>query len=196
MIKTFTQNLKFNLLAQASIKNSRQGNILIESIVSISLILIGLLGVFGLITHSVRQNKDVNLRTTASYLAAEGIEVMKNIVDTDVVSKEVPWNATVGSNTFETYEIQYDSDNNPEFSPIPLGGASSSTPLVIDNETGLYGYSNGGDETQTPFFRTVSISVPETNPDEMHVVSEVLWQERSGSRTVRLETIFMNWRND
>lgn len=185
MFKRPNQNLK-----------SRDGNILIESIVSVSLILIGLLGVFSLVVNSVRLNKDAGLRTTASYLAAEGIEVMKNIVDADVVSIEAPWNGTIGGSSFETYEVEYDSDNSLEFLPIALGGASSTTPLVFDNDTGTYRYPAGGDEVTTPFTRTIYITVPDTNPDEMQVASEVSWQERGGMRTVRLETIFANWRND
>lgn len=190
MTKTFIRNSKF------IIHNSREGNILIESIVSVSLILIGLLGVFGLVVHSVRLNKDAGLRTTASYLAAEGIEVMKNIVDTDVVSTESPWNATIGEDSFESYEVAYDSDNSLEFAPVVLGGASSTTPLVFDNNAGTYGYPAGGDESVTPFTRTVYVTVPEENPDEMQIASEVSWQERGGMRTVRLETVFTNWRND
>ncbi len=179
-----------------SIFRGRKGNILIESIVSVSLILIGLLGVFGLITSSVRQNKDVNLRAAAAYLAAEGIEVMKNIVDTDVVSTSSPWIATVGEEPFETYEVEYDTDNSPELAPILLpNGASSTRALVLDNDTGLYRYPViGGSETPTLFKRTVAVA--SESPDELRITSVVEWTERGERRSVTLQTIFTNWRTD
>lgn len=189
--------IKKPLKTQSLKLKARDGNILIESIVSVSLILIGLLGVFNLITSSVRQNKDVNLRAAASYLAVEGIEVMKNIVDTDVVSAELPWTNTVGGSS---YEVEYDSDNNPESAPVDLGeGSTSTTRLVIDNNTGLYRYSipgNEGNETTTPFTRTVTVSINEENSDELIVTSVVGWLERGEYRQVNLQTIFANWRTD
>ncbi len=174
---------------------SRGGNILIESIVSVSLILIGLLGVFGLISQSIRQNKEVSLRATASYLAAEGIEVMKNIVDTDVEDEEVPWNATVGNSAFETYEVEYDTDRTtlPE---LNLGGASSTRTLVIGDDTRLFRYPRLGDGSPTPFTRTVTVLTDEGNPDEMRIVSTVEWTERGERKKVWLETVFTNWRSD
>lgn len=173
---------------------NRNGNILIESIVAVSLILIGLLGVLGLITSSVRQNKDVNLRAAGAYLASEGIEVMKNIVDTDVANPEVPWINTVGGESFQTYELEYDSDNSSELAPIPLGGLASERFLFLDKDTGLYTYSDFGNVTQTPFKRTVSVF--SESPDEMIITSVVAWMERGEGREVRLETVFTNWRSD
>ena len=175
-------------------KNSKEGSILIESVVSVSLILIGLLGVFGLISKSIRDNKNVYLKTSATYLASEGIEVMKNIIDTDVVFDSVPWNETIGNAEYETFEVAYDFDKT---TLVSLGTSSSTRKLVIDGDSGFFSYSALGEEIATPFTRTISVYTDGSGePEEMKIVSVVEWNQDGVNKKVNLETIFTNWRND
>jgi type II secretory pathway pseudopilin PulG len=167
---------------------SRKGNILIESIVSISLILIGLLGIFSLISTSIRQNKEAYLKTEGTYLAAEGLEIAKNIVDTDTVDPGFAWSDTLGTFDYGTYEVAYDSNRT---TLVALGGATSTRFLDRNEETGLIGYSGGA---PTPFTRTLIVSKDEASPDELQVSSVVEWQERGKPKRVTLDTIFTNWR--
>jgi hypothetical protein len=170
---------------------SQEGNILIESIVSISLILIGLLGIFSLVSSSLRQNKNSYLKTDAAYLAAEGIEIVRNIIDTDIVADGIAWNETIGGAEFETFEVDYASDRG---TLVSLGGTNSTRPLVRGTETGLFGYNEEGD--QTPFFRTVMVSRDEASPDEIKISSIVEWDERGRTRLVNVSTVLTNWRSE
>lgn len=173
--------------------SNQEGNILIESIVSISLILIGLLGIFSLLSSSMRDNKNAYLKTTASYLAAEGIEVVKNIVDTDVATPDTPWGTILEGEATMTFEVAYDAD---KATMIRING-SSTRPLVIDTSTNLFRYgTNGENEDITPFFRTVTLKQEETNPNELLVSSVVEWTDRGAPKKVFLETIFANWRSN
>lgn len=170
---------------------SREGNILIESIVSISLILIGLLGIFSLISSSLRQNKTSYLKTSAAYLAAEGIEVTRSIIDTDVVADGIAWNETIGGTDFETFEVDYASDRG---TLVSLGGTNSTRPVVRGTETGFFGYIEEGEPT--PFFRTVMVSRDEASPDELKISSVVEWNERGRTRLVNISTVLTNWRSE
>lgn len=170
---------------------SQKGNILIESIVSISLILIGLLGIFSLISSSIRQNKETYLKTDAAYLAAEGIEVVKNIIDTDVVAEGITWNETIGETDYETFEVDYTSNRS---TIVSLGGVSSTLPIVKGAVSGFLGYNEEGEAT--PFFRTITVSRDETSPDEIRVLSTVEWNERGKTRAVEVATILTNWRSE
>ncbi len=64
-----------------------KGSILIESIVGISLVTVGILGIITLLTHSSRLYNSAVNNLKATYLGAEGIEVVKNIMDTRYVNK-------------------------------------------------------------------------------------------------------------
>lgn len=172
---------------------SREGNILIESIVSISLVLIGLLGIFSLLSSSIRQNKNAHLKTAAAYLAAEGLEISKNIVDTDVADPEVPWDNTFGNLDFETFEVQYDTTRE---TIIPLGGATSSEKLSVNSESGLFSYNTEENETPSPFSRTIVVNRNESEPDELVIQSVVEWTERGAEKRVTLETVFSAWRGE
>ena len=59
----------------------RKGNLLIESIVAISVIVISFLGILSLLSRSLGINKDVSYKFIATYLAAEGIEITKSLID-------------------------------------------------------------------------------------------------------------------
>ena len=64
------------------------GNLMIESIVAITLIVIGILGIMSLLAKSANLSHYVSHSFEATYLAAEGIEMVKNTLDTDVARKE------------------------------------------------------------------------------------------------------------
>lgn len=181
-------------------KNQR-GNILIESIVSISLILVGLLAVLGLVTSSIRETKNISLKETATYLAAEGIEVTKNLIDTDVASQYRSWNNILTSTgrTTNSLSLQYDSifdtNSNIYTDVIFLGGVESSQKLTRNESTGFYHYDTSALDVQTLFSRTVYISRGATD-DELIVRSVVKWTDQGIVQKVTLEDIFTNWRSD
>lgn len=157
---------------------------MVESIIAVSLIVIGLLGVLGLIIKSTRTNKDVYNRLAASYLAAEGIEVIKNIIDTDVATPLVQWNKTIGTGS---YQVQYDSTKD---SITKLYGANSTAPLMLDEGTGLFSYG-GGEETL--FKRTIHT---EDTGVSINVRSIVEWEIDGKKQVINFEDVFWQWRDD
>ncbi|OGG39633.1 hypothetical protein A2116_00660 [Candidatus Jorgensenbacteria bacterium GWA1_49_17] len=162
----------------------RQGNLLIESIVSISVVLIGFLGVFGLLSRSLSINKDIGQKFVATYLAAEGIEVVKSLIDTSFVG-ELAWNDCCGEGV---WEAAYDSTT---LVPAPV----QPTPLLFDETDGSYNYESG---SQSPFVRTIEISEFDRNEDgqsdEIKVNSKVSWSRRGEVLEINLEDHFFDWR--
>ncbi|HXF44000.1 MAG TPA: hypothetical protein VNK70_00830 [Candidatus Paceibacterota bacterium] len=165
---------------ERGIKN-RKGNLLIESIVALSIATIGIVGILGLLSQSVGLNKEVSQKFVATYLAAEGIEVVKSLIDKNVADAN-PWNEGIAGGD---YELSFDGT-----ALVPFSG----TPLKFDSDTGVYGY---GDGVATPFKRKVSITeidLDEGGTDELKVVSSVTWTGRSGEESVVLEDHFFDWR--
>lgn len=160
---------------------------MVELMVTASLIMIGLIGIFSLLIHSTSMNKDVVHRFEATYLAAEGIEIMKNIIDTDVAIPDgVFFNSTLVSG--QNYEVQYNT-NRENLKDREIFG-SSTTPLQLDlgGATGLYNYGVG---METLYTRTI---VVEGGQDIMTIKSEVAWKVNGERNVVNLEEIFQNWR--
>lgn len=73
-----------------------EGSLLIESMVGISLVIVGLMGIIGLVIRSFQLNDTVVNRFIAANLAGEGIEVVKNIIDTRIAQK-IPWGEIVST---------------------------------------------------------------------------------------------------
>ena len=95
---------------------NNKGQVLLESVVAITVSVFGLLGMFSLLARSVSLSKTITDRYIASHLAAEGIEVIKNMIDTNVLSA-MPWNRGLSPGA---YEVDYGdtslhADNNRQF---------------------------------------------------------------------------------
>jgi len=153
-----------------------EGQLLIESGVAISILVIGLLGIFGLLSRSLSLNNVVSSQYIASNLAAEGIEVVKNLIDANIIQRS-PWNQGFSTGS---YELSYDSlalDSNQ--SRFILFGSANNT----------YNYQTG---QPTPYKRVIEIT--NIGSDEIKVNSIVTWQIRGGSYSVNLEDRFFNWR--
>jgi len=159
------------------IREHSRGQLLIESGISISILVVGLLGIFSLLSRSLSLNNVITSQYIASNLASEGIEVVKNLIDNNVLQKK-PWNLSIPTGS---YEAAFDSlaldQNENRF-------------LQFNPSTGIYSYGIG---QPTPYKRDIEIT--DVGPDEIKVNSTVSWQIRGGSYSVNLEDHFFNWRN-
>jgi hypothetical protein len=171
------------------IKN-REGNLLIESMVAISVVLVGFLGVLGLLSRSLGINRDVSQKFIATYLAAEGSEVVKSLIDKDFVDGRA-FNETVSEGS---HEVSYDSAGLTTLSSNT--GVRSEDFLLLNPDNGVYGYVAGN---QTVFKRTIFVEEidyhdPPNGTDELKINSIVEWSSRGESREINLEDHFFNWR--
>ncbi len=175
-ISKMNNGLIKSLNSKSYILNSNRGQLLIESGVAISILVVGLLGIFGLLSHSLSLNNVVSSQYIASNLASEGIEVVKNLIDGNIVQFK-PWNEGINTGS---YEVAFDSlilnPNQDRF-------------LLFDATGNIYNYQIG---QETPYKRTIQIT--NIGPDEIKVNSVVNWQIRGGSYSVNLEDHFFNWR--
>ncbi len=156
------------------------GQVLIESIVAISIGIVGLLGFLHLLTQAVTINKNVGQQFVATYLAAEGIEVVKGLIDANYVNERA-WND--GFSSDGSYEIQYDDT---------ALRSTTGNKLYYHPLTGIYDYSSTG-ALQTQFQRTVRYENLRSG-QELKIVSVVEWATRDDIEEVKLESHFFDWR--
>src|ERR1051325_3403499 len=77
--------LNFSVSRFALKKNwqNEDGSLIIESLIALSIALIGLVGVLAFLSQSIKVNTQVEQRFVATYLAAEGLEIVKSLIDLD-----------------------------------------------------------------------------------------------------------------
>lgn len=170
----------------------RRGQSVLEAMIALSILTVGFLGITELLVQSLSISRETASETTATYLAAEGIEVTKNLIDHDVYENLAGlgggWDAcfllTPGNS--ENYQLDYLTTT------CPPALYDNTKPLMFDPATGMYSYS-GPDKT--PYFREVRVSMPAgSNGNELVVDSIVTWSVNSlSNQSVQLEDTFYNW---
>ncbi len=152
---------------------NRSGQTIIEALVAITVAVVGLLGVVMLVGRSLVVNNDTRAKFAATYLAAEGIEVVKNIIDTNYATKK-PWNQGINTGS---YKVSWDSSSL---------AFSASAPLTFQD--GMFGY---GLSTETPYTRIIDLV---DSGSQISVSSKVSWLARGVPKSVVLQDTFFNWR--
>jgi len=151
---------------------------MIEAIVALSIAVVGLLGILALISRSVSLNRVVADRYVAAYLATEGVEIVKNLVDRNS-SAGRPWNSEISSGEFEA-----------DYNDSALG-INSSRPLQFDSGSGIYSYDLG---EPTRFQRKIAVQLS-ADGESMKINSIVDWTSRGGGDfELNVEEHFLNWR--
>ena len=157
---------------------TQRGFTLIEALVALVLVTVAMGPVLILATSAVNVASRIEHNLIASNLAQEGIEVIRNIRDTNWL------NGAAFDNNLSagTWRVQWDT----------VGGglmAVGSNPILKKNN-GLYSYTTG---TDTVFRRTVTISKP--NSGELILISSITWLERGSiNRTVSAESHLFDWK--
>lgn len=183
--------------------HSRRGQTLVEALIALSILTMGFVGIITLLSKSFQLNRTASDDTQATYLASEGIEIAKNIIDYDVYyglsqAHTDDWECSFGLNSGQTADYEMD------YSTVPPAGCSGLLPartaveaqsddLYFNSSTRLYSYTSLG-ATKSDFTRDVRITMPAaTFPNEIDVQSIVTWTNGDISNTITLEDHFYNW---
>lgn len=157
---------------------SSSGFTVLEVISAIFILTVGVGGSLALIHQTVSGVSNLKSRLIASYLAQEGLEIVRNQRDQAWLEKEDWSNFPTGS----CLEADYSSDT------LVVCGAEGAQPLNIDSD-GFYGYGPG--EVETRFKR--KISVEDAGSDQKKVVVEVNWEEKGQTYTFQVMEYLTNW---
>lgn len=162
--------------SRTKLPRSRKGHLLIEAAIALSILMLALGGIFAFISQSLALIKVVESQHLASFLAAEGIEVVKNIIDTNVINFRA-WNNGISNGK---YEVIFNSESLESY---------QDRFLLFDGLSKTYNYSIG---EQTPFRRMIIIK--NIGSDQAQVNSLVRWRIRDANYEINLEDHFLNWR--
>lgn len=169
---------------------NRKGQSLVELIAALGVLTVGFLGIVTLLSRSFFLSRVTADEITGTYLASEGIEITKNLIDHDVYASLASppvgsgWGSCFGGGGGD-FEFDYTTTNCPP-------GIYSGTHLRFDPATHRYGYGSSGGSTITGFTREIRISVPSAT--EIVVNSIVRWSTGPlASQSINLEDHFYHW---
>jgi len=172
---------------------SRKGQSLIEAMAALSVLMIGFMGILSLLSKSFFYGRYVSDNMNATYLASEGIELTKSLIDHDVLlalaGNGGGWGScfSLSPGVSKDFEFDYTANCNTLMS-------YSDRPLLLDSTTGLYSYMSSGNTSATNFTRLIRVS-ESADGNEITVKSIVSWS--TGylvNQSVSMEDQFYNWR--
>ena len=159
----------------------QNGFTLLETIVAVGLITVGLISALALISSSLFYVSSIEDRLIAANLAGEGIEVVRNIRDSNWLQNPTDRTKLNLNLSNGDYQASYNSTS--------LSSYSRST-LFLDPSTGIYSHTPS--TINTPYERKISIT--NLSSYEMQVISTVTWQRRNITYTSVIEDHLFNWK--
>ena len=199
----------FNYLKQKN--KSKLGFTLVETLVAISIFSISIISLLSVLAKGIIDINYAESKVTASYLAEEGIEYIRNMRDTYVVNDVDPatgWSdfltkMNICKTTVNLFGCKF-SDNLASYDFATINSNSMSISSCADIKgtncplsyggTGRYYYSVVNDPNFSGFTRVIKIT-PNINPngDEIKVTSTVTWTKNASSFTVSFSDNLSKW---
>lgn len=153
---------------------------MVEALVAMTIIVGGLLGIFTLLSRSLNLNRVVANQYAGANLAAEGIELVKNLIDRNVMQ----------GLSFNSGSCLTVGDHSLDYNDTHASGCGYRDSVLLFDQNGHYSYDQGDPAT---FRRTITIGQPA--PNEIKVTSRVTWINRGDEQfEITLEDHFFNWR--
>lgn len=152
---------------------SNKGFTLIEVLLSVFIITVAVLGLYNGISYSFNSVEKAKDKFIAAYLAEEGLELVKNIRDSNFVANRANWKEGLNCVSCKM-----------DINDTALNTINPTSPLLID-ENGFYNYSSG---TKTIFSRKIVIS--DVNDNKIKVSVIVYYADEE----FLLEQYLYNWK--
>lgn len=163
-----------------------RGFTLTEVLIALAILIIGILSGFILVTKVLYNVVVVQDRLTASFLAQEGIEAVRQIRDTNFLrilnGESINWDEGLAPGNY-IIKTKIGSASLPE-----LASASDIPVLLYDDLRRIYNYDDG--ETTT-FQREIKIT--DVNENEIRVESIMSWRTKNVDFDLTVEDHLYNW---
>lgn len=186
--------------------SSKKAFTLIETMVAISILLISVVGPLEIASKGLFSAMYAKEEITAFYLAQEGVELIKNVrdsnylVDAYTATGNTNWlskvsecvldathtvGCTIDPTQFSNEDDEIETCDEDDLCP----------PLKFDGTSGIYSYSVDPGVEESKFTRTVSIVYDPITPNEAKVVSTVAWSSSllGNQKSTTLTATIFNW---
>jgi len=160
-----------------------KGFTLLEVIAAIFILTVGIGSAFALISQTLSAASLVKERLIASYLVQEGIEIVRNIRDTNWLQSRTAtstWDDGLPNGNWQADYLSQNLTTYPSYDTSPLF-------LNIDANN-FYSYSSG---SSTIFKRKIFIEEPSTSTIKVEV--NVEWTEKGRTHNFKALEYLTNW---
>lgn len=164
------------------------GFTLLEVIIAISILLVGVVAALGLITKTVSQISVSSSRLIAAYLTQEGIEIVRNIRDTNWLEGGA-WDEGLTGCSSTGCEIDYTATT-VEDPPGASAYFAVYADIFLKLDSSGYNYTSA---TDTKYKRKITI-VPLVSPDRLEVTVETIWSEKGKNYSHTAQEVLYNWK--
>lgn len=158
---------------------NQKGFTLLELTVAIFVIMVGIIGALSALQRATSTTFVSSSKLTAAYLAQEGIEIVRNLRDTNWIAG-LSWDYGIICSPPSPCDCE--ADYNDKF----LNSYDENHYLRIDN--GFYNYDSG---EETKFKRKITIS---KEPDILKISVQVSWKERGKDFQLTAQENIYDWK--
>jgi hypothetical protein len=167
---------------------------LLEAIFSITILILTIVGAFALVQLTLGFTPITQQKLIASYLVQEGIEIVKNIRDTNWIEGAQNWDNDIFcclAPPFNCPTLPCECNCQADYDTQTLSPYDGGDFLNIENHpSNKYGYGAG---TPTKFKRKITVKM-DTTTSTFQVLVEVKWEERGREHSVKGMENLYNWR--
>jgi prepilin-type N-terminal cleavage/methylation domain-containing protein len=161
---------------------TQQGFTLVETLVAIFILVMSITGPLFIAQQSFTSAATARERTTASFLAQEGIEYVRSVRDHNYLAGN-DWMQSLTPCIGKTCTVDSVTRTYPT-----IATCSGACPAFKKSVEGLFGYQAG---EPTNFIREISLT--EISAHEMQVNVTVTWTHKGVTRDVIVEERLFNW---
>jgi len=173
-----------------NIIQNKNGFTLVEALVALSILIVGIISGFILVTKALYDVTIIQDRLTASFLAQEGVELVRQIRDTNYLKilggTSFDWDDNL--KTDGDYLISANIYTESIILPLPPWQDKG---LYYHCSSGLYNYDDTGDVILTTFKRKINIY--HVSHDEIRVQSIMDWKSKNIDFSFTAEDHLFNW---
>lgn len=165
-------------MKQFNNKTMSKGQTLLEIIITITIIVLVLLGALGLVTQSLIVSTSSRTKAQAVFLAQEAMETVQNIRDTNW-KKGLSWDSNFyTSDGWYKINFPYNSDNGWSLGFLNSAETSDPTTISLDGVT---------------FTRSINTSKEGGANDKRRIKIKVTWEDK-GTNKYETSEILTNWK--
>ncbi|MDD5760658.1 MAG: prepilin-type N-terminal cleavage/methylation domain-containing protein [Candidatus Pacebacteria bacterium] len=182
---------KSSKIQVSSCKN--KGFTLVEALIAISIMIVGILSGLVLVTRTLYNSVIIRDRLTASFLAQESMELVRQIRDTNFLKilsgGSSNWREGLSAGR---YIIETNVGNEKSIGLIPV--VEGKVPnLFYDDNYKIYNYNDLG--SPTSFNREIQIEDIPDQPNEIRVKVIMKWKTKGINFDLKVEDHLFNWIN-
>lgn len=159
---------------------------MVELILTIVIMSFGVIGIYSAFSSTISASYNISSRLTAAYLTQEGIEIIRNMRDTNFLKNQTWSEGLLGC--LNGCQGDYKTGTAAQGAANQLSLYNPAVFLRLNND-GFYGYDSGA---PTRFTRRITINFISTNTLEVNVT--VFWDYNGKSFNFNANEYIYNWR--